>query len=312
MRATLVLLSLLSAAPAGAGRSALPSCGRCLPIVPVNIVGALPDGTPDDRRGTLGAMAGPLGLTPVEAARLAASTGIVLCDTGQGMRPLASAVLVGDASTIATAAHVLRDPSQDGAPLPPGTACQFRSQGQPQETVALRLDATEVLGAGGRADIWDPNDFAVVRLAAPLQSIQARPFPIVSPPVDPGAAVILVSGFQVDLRDRLGERQPIVQLAHVEQAGSAAPGEPRPIYLAGAMDAGGSGGAMLVRTAGGLALAGIVSTTGAVNRNGFAFSLPMMSFIRVIAVEGDFRRAVEGPTRLSRAGSCAARVSRVC
>ncbi len=71
------------------------------------------------------------------------------------------------------------------------------------------------------------------------------------------------------------------------------PGAPVPVYLIGSMDAGGSGGAMLVRDGGTLRLAAIVSTTGSINRNGMPFSLQMSSFVRVISIAGGFLAAVE-------------------
>ena len=314
MRALAALLTLLVAAPAAAGErvarapgSRPPACAPCLPLVKVNIVGRRSDGTPDDRRGPLARLGSRLGLSQAETARIRAATGIVSCDLGDGLKPLASGVLVGDGSAIATAAHVLRDPARDGVRLAPGTRCLFRNQAHPPEAVALRLDGSETLGSGGRADIWDPNDFAVVRLAAPLRNPAAVAFPLALAPNRPGTPVLLISGFQVDLRAALGDREPIAQLATVEAAADPAGGgavgggavggtdgaAPRALYLSGAMDAGGSGGAMLVRQGGRLALAAIVSTTGAVSRNGFPFSVARMSFIRVITVEGRFRNAVE-------------------
>lgn len=298
MRAPIALIALLAAGPGVAGSGHRPAPSQTLPGNPalhrVNIVGSRADGTPDDRRGPLQALAPALGLDPAEVTRLRASTGLVLCDEDRdGMRPIASAVLVGDGTRIVTAAHVLRDPVKDWAPLPAGTACLFRNQAASPETVPLRLDGTQVLGTGGRDDLWDPNDYAVVRLVHPLADPAARPFPLAAAPDRPGAPVILISGFQADLRPSLGLSGPIAQEAHVERAGQADGFAPRPIYLVGAMDAGGSGGAMLVRDGGGLALAGIVSSTGAISRNGFAFSLQMMSFVRAIAIEGSFRKAVE-------------------
>lgn len=263
----------------------------CLPVVRVNIVGRRADGSLDDRRGPLADLAPGLGLSPAEAARIRASTGYVLCDV-DGMKPIASGVLIGDGRAIATAAHVLRDPKDGGTPFPPDMRCQFRTQSIPPETVPLRLDASKVLGAGGR-DPADPNDYAVVRLAAPLANPLARPFPGVPPPTASGTRVLLISAFQADLRPRPGVPDPIVQEAVVESAGDTARGAPRPLYLSGAMDVGGSGGPMLVRHAGELALAGIVSSTGGINRNGMPFSIAMHSYVRVISVEGSFRTAVE-------------------
>lgn len=297
MRRLIALLASLAAAPATAGQLALsPSAVRlpALPLIRVNIVGSRPDGTPDDRRGTLKRLRAALGLSTTEATRIRASTGIVLCnEEKQGMRPLASGVLVGDGTAIVTAAHVLRDPKKGWAALPPGTRCLFRNQAEPPETVPLRIDRTEVLGSGGRDNIWDPNDYAVVRLAAPLKDPAAIPFPIAAAPQTEGTPVLLISGFQTDLRSKLGLTDPIAQRAHIELAGQAKGAAPRPLYLAGAMAAGGSGGAMLIRSGGHLALAAIVSSTGAINRNGFPFSLKMRSFIRVIAIDGRFRAAVE-------------------
>lgn len=281
---------------APAGKPALrlpPPCLACgLPVVPVNIVGRRADGSFDDRRGPLADLAPGLGLSPGEAARIRASTGFVLCDV-DGMKPIASGVLIGDGRAIATAAHVLRDPKRGGTPFPPAMRCAFRTQSVPPETVPLRLDASKVLGAGGR-DPSDPNDYAVVRLSTPLANPLARPFPGVPPPTATGSRVLLVSAFQADLSPRSGTPDPIVQEATIEVAGTTEPGAPRPLYLSGAMDMGGSGGPMLVRQDGELALAGIVSSTGAINRNGMPFSIAMHSFVRVISVEGSFRTAVEG------------------
>lgn len=299
--AILGLLALLAAAPATALRNAPPapavSPSPALPLIRVNIVGSRPDGTPDDRRGTLDGLRAALGLSPAEAERIRASTGIVLCaEEGEAMRPLASGVLVGDGAAIATAAHVLRDPKKDWAPLPAGSRCLFRTQAEPAETVPLRIDATEVLGSGGRDNFWDPNDYAVVRLAHPLTNPAAQGFPIATAPVAEGTPVLLISGFQSDLVAKLGLATPIAQRARVETADPIEGNAPRAIYLAGAMDTGGSGGAMLVRSHGSLALAAIVSSTGNISRNGFPFSLAMRSFVRVIAVEGTFRSAVEALT----------------
>jgi hypothetical protein len=313
MRAAIALLALLAAAPATAGQVAAPARPAAdapgPPVIRVNIVGSRPDGTPDDRRGTLARLRTQLGLSPAEAARIRASTGIVLCDEDEdGLRPLASAVLVGDGTAIVTAAHVLRDPKKGWAALPAGTRCLFRNQAARPEAVPLRIDRTEILGAGGRGNLWDPNDYAVVRLARPLATRGAVPFPIAEAPDAPGTPVLLISGFQTDLEAKLGRAEPIAQQARIERAGQAEDDAPRPLYLAGAMAAGGSGGAMLVRSRGRLALAAIVSSTGAISRNGFPFSLRMRSFIRVIAVNGRFRAAIEARA-LARAatpanGSC--------
>ncbi|MBI1218394.1 MAG: trypsin-like serine protease [Rhodobacteraceae bacterium] len=299
MRARLALLiGLATAAPAtGIGavvfRSPPPAVATAWAarLIRVNIVGRRADGMPDDRRDTLPRQQAALGLSAAEAARIRATTGLVLCDL-DGMKALASAVLAGDRQTLVTAAHVLRDPKRGDMELPRGTRCVFRSQSLPPETVQLRLDGSEVLGAGGRTDMSDPNDYAVVRLAAPLRNPDAVPFPVGVPETDPGSTVLLISAFQVDLQSTLGNRDPIAQLAEVEVAASPQPATPRPIYLSGAMDAGGSGGPMLVRTDGTLHLAGIVSTTGNVSRDGMPFSLTMGSFIRVITVEGPFLSAI--------------------
>lgn len=280
--------------------SALSGAPRLLPppladLIRVNIVGRRADGMPDDRRGTLPTEQAQLGLSDAEAARIRATTGLILCDL-DGMKALATGTLAGDDTTLVTAAHVLRDPARDGVELPRGTRCVFRSQSLPPETVPLRLDGSEVLGPGGRGDVWDPNDYAVVHLAAPLHNPAAVPFPVGRAPTTPGSPVILVSAFQVDLQPDFGNRDPIVQQAGVELAGPTGPGAPQPIYLAGAMEAGGSGGPVLVRQGGKLRLVAIVSTTGNFSRDGMPFSLSMGSFVRVIGIEAGFRAAIDAAT----------------
>ncbi len=206
MRILFALLMILSAAaPASAtGRIGTvtavlpPRCTNCAMLIRVNIVGRRADGTPDDRRDTLARQKAALGLSDEEVARIRATTGIVSCDT-DGMRPIASGTLV-DSTTVITAAHVMRDPARGNVALPVGTHCLFRTQSLPPETVPLRLDGTEIIGSGGRDDMADPNDFAVLRLAHPLHDPAAQPFLIGPSPTQKGTDVILISGFQADLR----------------------------------------------------------------------------------------------------------------
>ena len=293
MSTVIALLAALAAAtPAWPGGGLVaPRCDGCGAVIRVNIVGRRPDGTPDDRRDSLANQQARLGLSDAEVARVRATTGLILCDIG-GMQALATGMLAGDAATLITAAHVLRDPARAGIALPQGTRCLFRNQSLPPETVALRLDGTEVLGPGGREDAADPNDYAVVHLAAPLRNAAAVPFLIGPLPTAPGTRVILISAFQDDLLPTLGNREPVAQEAVVEQVGAVGVGEPRPVYLTGSMDAGGSGGAMLLRQGGVLRLVAIVSSTGNLSRNGMPFSLEMSSFVRVIGVEGAFLDAL--------------------
>lgn len=298
MRRVLALLSaLIAAAPAAAGpmvpAPAMP-CAVCERVLRVNIVGRRADGSPDDRRGPLARMAPALGLSVAEVRRIRATTGLILCRLDR-LRPLGSAALGRDGQTIITAAHVLRDPAAGGAPFPAGTDCVFRSQAEPPEEVPLILDGSQILGSGGRADVRDPNDYAVVRLARPLADPGAVPFPVNGAPLDDGARLIVVSGFQRDLLDALGDGEPIVQEDMIGAVGEAPPGAPRPYFLIGAMDIGGSGGVVLVRRAGVLMLTAVVSSTGDISRNGMPFSLERSSYVRVIGIEGGFLEALAAP-----------------
>ena len=269
-------------------------------VTRVNIIGTRADGSLDDGRDNITVnrrelklpSADSTGLSAEEVARIRAVTGYVMCQDAAGnIISSGSGALVENNMTIITAAHVFS--VNGGTALPANSKCFFQNQEDSYKRVDLVLDGSEVLGMRGPSNGTDPNDYAVVRLKAPITSPNAIPFPIQSRPVAANTRFMAVSSYQDVPNRTLDPAIPVAQVATAIQPNASRGGaSPSDYYTDADLQPASSGGATLVRENGQLMYFGIVVGTGKPVLNGRPFSLSEGSLSRVIGINGGFLDAV--------------------
>lgn len=213
---------------------------------PVNII----DGA--DERAPITELGPSLGLSAAEVARIRSVSGHVVC--ADGGRPVtASGALFLTNGQVLTAAHTFFE--ADGRRK---AQCFFRRQAAASDWIPLLTDSANARFGATHPKPGSNNDWAIVRLAAPL--FGADPFPVDPSRPVAGDALIVVSA-QPEGFEHVDPSVPIVQGCAVRRApiSSAATN-----FYRTDCDAsnGSSGGMHLFRAGGELWFRGMTITTG--------------------------------------------------
>jgi hypothetical protein len=215
--------------------------------VPINII----DGKDD--RGSLVELGPGLGLSPGEINRIRKVSGYVGCLSPSPS--LGSGALYLTNSQILTAGHIFFEPSGRKR-----SKCFFKNQAGAPIMIGLRLDDGNARFGAVPPKPGSNNDYAVVRLEAPLAD--AEPFPVEeSVSVRSGDELIVVTAHPAGMEREVDRAVPVVQGCKVRRVpiSSAATN-----FYRSDCDATGSssGGMHLSRVGGKLVFRGITITTG--------------------------------------------------
>ncbi len=249
MRAILILLAALLATPVAAttpaARPAAPDTRSNL--VRVNII----DG--EDGRDALARLGPSLGLSAADVARIRMVSGYVGCLSPSPS--VGSAALFLDNQQILTAAHVFFEPSGKRR-----WKCFFKNQAADPVMIDLLVDDANTRFGAKKPRPGSNNDYAIVRLATPLEG--AVPFPVMEDvPVKAGEKLIVVTAHPADMVREIDRGMPVVQGCTVRRKPVSTE---KTSFFRTDCDATGasSGGMNLARINGTLAFRGITITTG--------------------------------------------------
>jgi hypothetical protein len=236
--AATLAVSLLYAAPAMA---------ESLRPIPVNVI----DGTDD--RGSLTELGPELGLSPAEITRIRQVSGYVGCLTPSPS--LGSGALYLDNGQILTAGHIFFEPSGNRR-----SRCFFKNQAVEPVMIDLLVDDRNARFGAIPPKPGSNNDFAVVRLVAPLPG--AEPFPVrADAPVKSGDRLIVVTSHPAGMAREVEKAIPVVQACKIRRVPKSSA---KTSFYRSDCDATGSssGGMHLSRVGGELVYRGITITTG--------------------------------------------------
>lgn len=235
-----------TSAPAGQLAPALAAFPWLQPAIhTVNII----DGA--DGRDSLLTIGPSLGLSPAEIDRIRAVTGYVGCFLPSPS--VGTGALFLDNQQILTAAHIFFDRSGKRR-----SKCFFRNQAA--EPVMIDIDTGAARFGATPPKAGSNNDYAIVRLVAPLPG--AEPFPVAGhAPVRAGDALIEVTAHPAGMAKDLDKAVPVVQGCTVRRAPVSTA---KTSFYRTDCDATGSssGGMHLGRVEGALAFRGVTITTG--------------------------------------------------
>jgi hypothetical protein len=216
-------------------------------LLPANII----DGA--DERDSLLALGPRLGLSAEEIARIRKVSGYVGCflpspSVGTG------ALFLSDRQVL-TAAHILFDPSGQ-----PRSKCFFRNQDSEPLMIDVLTDAENTRFGAVPPKAGSNDDFAVVRLVAPVPG--ADPFPVApEAPVRAGDALIVVTAHPAGMEREVDKAVPVVQGCTVRRAPIS--NRATSFYRTDCDATGSSSGGMhLARIDGRLVFRGITITSG--------------------------------------------------
>lgn len=218
---------------------------RPAPLHEINII----DGA--DERGSLLDRGPRLGLSPQEIARIRKVSGYVGCFLPTPS--VGAAALFLSDRQILSAAHIFFDRSGQ-----PRSKCFFRNQDAEPVMLDLLPDIAEFGAEPPKAG--SNNDYAIVRLAAPVPG--AEPFPVDEQvPVVAGEALIVVTAHPAGMALEVDKAVPVVQGCVVRRAPRSTAATS---FYRTDCDATGSssGGMHLARIDGRLVFRGITITTG--------------------------------------------------
>jgi len=251
-------LSLVRASAAGGAPLLGTGLGSALPdlaaaadppasMLRVNVI----DGT--DERGSLLDLGPALGLSAEEIARIRKVSGYVGCflpspSVGAG------ALFLSDRQ-ILTAAHIFFDPSGERR-----SKCFFRNQDSEPVMIDILADPENTRFGAEPPKAGSNDDFAIVRLVAPVPG--AEPFPVEEGvPVRAGDALIVVTAHPAGMQLDVDKAVPVVQGCSVRRAPSS---KRATSFYRTDCDATGSssGGMHLARVEGRLVFRGITITSG--------------------------------------------------
>jgi hypothetical protein len=204
-----------------------------------------------DDRGPLAVKGPELGLSPAEIARIRQVSGHVACFEPQPV--LASGSLFLSNDLVLTAAHTFF--TSDGGRA---AKCFFRPQAPGSDWLPLQTDATNARFGAVPPKPGSNNDWAIVRLAAPIAG--AEPFPPAPTRPHPGDALIMLTAHPADM-EAADPGMPIVAGCTVRRVpvSTAATN----FYRSDCDATGGaSGGMHLARVDGRLVFRAITITTG--------------------------------------------------
>jgi hypothetical protein len=244
-RVASALLAAVLLALAGAHGFGAESIG---PVVPANVI----DGA-DERDSIL--LIGPkLGLSPAEIARIRKVSGYVGCLSPSPSVGAGALFLTND--QVLTAAHIFFEPSGRKR-----WKCFFRAQEKDAPRIDLLIEAGAARFGAAKPRAGSNDDFAVVRLAAPIPD--AVPFPVdLETPVKAGDALIVTTAHPADMERDVPLDVPVVQPCTVRRVPISTG---RTSFFRTDCDASGSssGGMHLSRVNGQLVHRGITISTGA-------------------------------------------------
>ena len=257
----LVAAILLSAGAALAGPLVdIRPDGRpaALPIQPVNVI----DGTDD--RDSLIALGPALGLSPQEIDRIRMVSGYVGCLSPSPS--LGSGALFLTNRQILTAGHIFFEASGRKR-----SKCFFKNQDRAPVMIDLLVDDDNARFGAVPPKSGSNNDFAVVRLAAPLAG--GAPFPVADGvAVKAGDALIVVTSHPAGMMREVANTVPVVQECKIRRAPKSS--STTSFYRSDCDATGSSSGGMnLSRVNGELVFRGITITTGPW-RDGAFFGAP--------------------------------------
>lgn len=249
-----------------------------------NIVG------PTDDRGTLVELGPKLGLSAHEIEQARRSTGHIVCPVSKHDNGgAASAALVVSNQTIVTVAHVFVKGEKQWREL---SECFFRPQSPPFEKIKIDPASIVVGTTSPLTAAQFPNDWAVVRLSAPIEGAKPyRSLPLKISARKNAMRFILISAGARDFKS--DPRVPIVQeckFIHVKVKAA-------PLFFQSDCDTsfGMSGSVTLVRHDNELFVAGISQSSGPSSADYKPFNYkpgPDGSFANHLELREDFLRAL--------------------
>jgi hypothetical protein len=163
-----------------------------------------------DERGSLLELGPALGLSAEEIARIRKVSGYVGCfvpspSVGTG------ALFLSDRQ-ILTAGHIFFDPSGERR-----SKCFFRNQDAEPVMIDILTDAENTRFGAEPPKAGSNDDFAIVRLVAPVPG--AKPFPVEeSMPVSAGDALIVVTAHPAGMEREADRAVPVVQACTIRRA----------------------------------------------------------------------------------------------
>jgi len=247
MRRALALATIVLAALAIAPLQAAENNDAARLFLPVNII----DGSDD--RGSLLVLGPKLGLSADEIARIRSVSGYVGCLAPSPS--VGSGALFLTAGQVLTAAHIFFEPSGRLR-----EKCFFRTQATPPVMSDILLDAGNAKFGALRPKPGSNDDYAIVRLAAPIAG--AEPFPVeTAVPVKAGDTLVVVTAHPAGMRTAVDNGIPVVQSCKVRRAPHSTG---RTSFYRSDCDASGasSGGMNLARVGGRLVYRGVTISTG--------------------------------------------------
>lgn len=241
MKGLAAAVLLLIAAPDGLAGAAPADA----PVWRINII----DGT--DERGPITERGPAIGLSAAEIARIRGVSGHVGCF--EPVPVVGSGALFLADDLVLTAGHIFFQ--KNGAPA---AKCFFRAQTAGSDWLPLRTDAANARFGAAPPKPGSNQDWAVVRLAAPLKD--AVPFPPARTPPKAGDALVVVSAHPEGF-ESVDPAVPIVQACRVRRAPVSSG---TTSFYRSDCDASGasSGGMHLAREGGELVFRGMTISTG--------------------------------------------------
>jgi hypothetical protein len=214
-------------------------------LVPVNII----DGA--DERGPLTTLGPSLGLSAAEIDRIRMVSGHVGCFEPLPMVGSAALFLTND--QVLTAGHIFFTASGGKA-----SKCYFRQQAPGSEWLELSPDAANARFGATPPKPGSNDDWAVVRLAGPIEGAEAFPIDESKPAV--GDALIVVTAHPAGM-DEVDPSVPVVQACTVRRVPIST--EATSFYRSDCDATGASSGGMhLARVGGRLVFRGMTISTG--------------------------------------------------
>ena len=249
MRFLLVLSAALFMAAATAGAEPWPVAAAGIDgatIRQVNII----DGRDD--RDSLPVIAAALGLDASEVARIRKVSGFVGCFLP--MPSVGSGALFLNDRQVLTVGHIFFEPSGQKR-----SSCFFRNQDiEPVKIDLLTGEGDAIFGAVPPRP-GSNNDYAIVRLAAPLEGAEA--FPPAGQPATAGEALIVITAHPAGMEKDVDKGVPVAQPCRIRRAPISS--EATSFYRSDCDASGSSSGGMhLTRIDGALAFRGVTITTG--------------------------------------------------
>lgn len=234
-----------------------------------NIVG-------NDDRYPIGKIPTSLALANHEIIQIRQSTGYVICPgTKYGNPSVTSGALVHDDMVLVTTSHSFVD--KYGRRREPLSECYFKTQGLIPETVKFEFTEGQYVFFDDWMKNRNVNDYAVVRLAAPLKYGQAFPLAPENE-IFEGRNFTLVSAHPSRPWAPFPKDEPVVQTCMVRKKFPSVP-EHQPVFYGDCdLSQGGSGSVGLVRTDNRLKAFSMASGAGPAEHDGQLYNPEAKSY----------------------------------